>query len=284
MIHIYPKYHISNLNNLNPSRLDSNYSWISKNHLYFFNAKKAINYLIHLLQLKRDDEVCIFTSTDSNYVSTCVTATFFNYCKVSRVLTDKTKLVYIIHEFGIPHPKTKELVVIAREKKIPSAEDCAHAISSKINGEFVGNFSDFAIYSLAKHLPIDHGGLLVSNRPLPEETEYYDAGIAVDVLQMAEKYFPYLESLTHKRKENYKFLKQSLSDFSFKNYGSDIDEIVPYSLLLNTPNYMEYYSRFNNRVCEWHPIHVKDIFCIPIQPLCSENELMTIVKLLNNEK
>ena len=46
--------------------------------LFFINAKKAIHYLMEKFKLKRSDEVYISTTSDSLFVSTCVSATIFN--------------------------------------------------------------------------------------------------------------------------------------------------------------------------------------------------------------
>jgi len=55
----------------------------SKNIHYFINGKAAITYLMNKLNLKREDGVFISTTSGSNFVSTCVSATIFNHCKIS---------------------------------------------------------------------------------------------------------------------------------------------------------------------------------------------------------
>jgi hypothetical protein len=79
MIHIYPKYHLNeSFYDLPKIDLPQNYLWENKQHLFFFNAKSGIHYLVNLLGLGREDEVFISTSSDKNYVSTCVSVKSFD--------------------------------------------------------------------------------------------------------------------------------------------------------------------------------------------------------------
>ena len=61
--------------------------------VFLHDAKHGLHILANKYKLTRNDEVFISTTSESNFVSSCVTCTFFNYCKVSRVLTEKTKLI-----------------------------------------------------------------------------------------------------------------------------------------------------------------------------------------------
>ena len=65
--------------------------------------------LFRHLALRRDDEVFIATTFDYPHVPACVTCTVFNLAKPSRVLTDRTRAIFVIHEFGVPHPGTPAL-------------------------------------------------------------------------------------------------------------------------------------------------------------------------------
>lgn len=281
MIHIYPKYHLNeNFYDLQKTNLPSDYLWGKKDFLFFVNAKGGIHYLANLLNLQREDEVFISTSSDKNYVSTCVSATLFNYCKISRVLTEKTKLIYVIHEFGVPNPATENLVLEAKKRNIPLLEDCAHGIESYINGIRIGNFGDYALYSLPKHLPMENGGLLVGNN-LKESTknsEFYNEKIAQEVQENYYKFLPYLPILSQKRKENFIFLRENLKKLAvFWEYS---DDYTPYTLNFLVPNYKKMYQQLAGKTAEWLPVYIQDWFCVPTQPLMTEQEKMEIVKIL----
>ena len=124
-------------------------------------ARSAIHLLARRFGLGRSDEVLIATTSDSGFVSSCVTCTWFEHCAVSRVLSDRTRLVWIIHEFGFPHPGTSALVETARSLGIPVVEDSAHSLDSFLDGQRLGLTGDFGLYSLPKTLPVAAGGVLI---------------------------------------------------------------------------------------------------------------------------
>lgn len=107
-------------------------------------------------QIGRDDEVYITTTTDSFYVSSCVTSAIEQTCGWNRSLGSRTRAILAIHEFGFPHPRLAELRSTADKRGIPLVEDCAYAWGT----EGVGRAGDLAIYSLTKFFPLQFGGLL----------------------------------------------------------------------------------------------------------------------------
>jgi hypothetical protein len=281
MIHIYPKHHLTEaFYQLPKTELTKNWLWNDKDYLFFINAKNGIHYLVNLLGLQREDEVFISTSSDKNYVSTCVSATLFNYCKISRVLTEKTKLIYVIHEFGVPNPATENLVLEAKKRNIPLLEDCAHGIESYINGIRIGFLGDYALYSLPKHLPMENGGLLVGKH-LPKESDFYDANIAEKMQEDYNKFLPYLPYLSQKRKENFKFITENLKELPlFFEYS---DNYTPYSVNFVVSNYQKMYQELSGKVGEWLLVYIKDWFCVPTQPLMSEMERWELVCILKKQ-
>jgi dTDP-4-amino-4,6-dideoxygalactose transaminase len=56
-----------------------------------------------------------------------------------------------------------EIHSIAREFNIPVIEDAAHALGAKYNGKFIGEISEFTMFSFQaiKHLTTGDGGMLV---------------------------------------------------------------------------------------------------------------------------
>ncbi|TAK04883.1 GNAT family N-acetyltransferase [Patescibacteria group bacterium] len=107
-----------------------------------------------------EDEVCIRTTTESPYVSSCVTSAIEQTCRWSRTLTERTRAIFVIHEFGFPHPALADLRAEADTRRIPLIEDCAYAWGTA----GVGYVGDFAVYSLPKIFPVQFGGLLVGKR------------------------------------------------------------------------------------------------------------------------
>ena len=139
------------------------------------SGRKAIALVLEECKLKPADEVLIATTFDKPNVSSCVTSTVFNYCKPSRVLSDNTHAVLVIHEFGVPHPHIGKLRSLCDERQIPLIEDCAHSVDSHWpDGLLVGSVGDYVIYSLSKIFAIPCGGIVfgLAHRPKddPEET------------------------------------------------------------------------------------------------------------------
>ncbi len=106
--------------------------------------------------LGRDDTVTILTSTGNSYVSGCVTRTIQGVCRWSMKLESSTRLIVVIHDFGIPYPRMDEVL----KSGIPVLEDCAYAFASSRGGAQVGRDGKYAIFSLPKFFPINYGGVV----------------------------------------------------------------------------------------------------------------------------
>lgn len=130
------------------------------NYSTFESAKSAIRWIANHLNLQREDEVYISTTTESSFVSTCVSATLFNYCRLSRILSESTKLIFVIHEFGYPNQRLPSLIEFGRKHNIPVIEDVAHSLNSDWKGIRLGSSGDYAIHSLPKCFPTTSGGIL----------------------------------------------------------------------------------------------------------------------------
>lgn len=140
-----------------------------KPYTFFPRAMYAVFTIIKFLKnegvIKDGGNVWITTTTDSPYVSSCVSSAIEQTCPMSRELTDKTCAIFAIHEFGFPHPKLKELRKIADDRGIPLIEDCAYGW----NTAGTGTTGDYAIYSLTKEFPVQFGGYLVGKNFTHEE-------------------------------------------------------------------------------------------------------------------
>ena len=132
------------------------------------SGRKAIALILEECSLKPTDEALVVTTFNKPNVSSCVTSTIFNYCKPSRVLSNSTRAVLVIHEFGVPHPQITELRSLCDDRQIPLIEDCAHSVDSCWpDGSIVGSVGDYVIYSLPKIFPIASGGLVFGLRQRP---------------------------------------------------------------------------------------------------------------------
>lgn len=63
--------------------------------------------------------------------------------------SDRTKAIFVYHQYGFPQDMDK-ILEFAHDKKLILIEDCAHAIASYYKGKLLGSFGDFTIYSFSK--------------------------------------------------------------------------------------------------------------------------------------
>jgi hypothetical protein len=155
------------------------------------------------LELGRGDEITILTTSNETYVSTCVSVTAFNYCRIGRVPTASTRAIILIHEFGYVSDALVRSIPEWRSRGIVVIEDCAHVIGLDVEGVRVGGFGDFALFSLPKVIPAPSGGLLRTRRrlSLPPMTRDQETAKAVGICA-ADRYLGKIESLNARRLEN----------------------------------------------------------------------------------
>lgn len=138
-------------------------------YTFFPRAMYAIFTLIKWMRaegkISNDGEVWITTTTDTRYVSSCVTSAIEQTARWSRELTPKTQAIFAIHEFGFPHPRLRELRALADERGIPLIEDCAYGWGTV----GIGKTGDYTIWSLTKAFPLQFGGYLVGKAFTPQE-------------------------------------------------------------------------------------------------------------------
>lgn len=67
----------------------------------------------------------------------------------------------VIHLGGNPN-EMDAIIKFANTRGIPVIEDCAQALGAKYDERYLGNYGDFAAFSLIKNLHAPSGGLLVS--------------------------------------------------------------------------------------------------------------------------
>lgn len=191
---------------------------------YTLNGREAINIALRHYQLKKEDLVTILTTSGNFYISRCVTDEIEKFCKWSRQIEDRTKVILVNHEFGFPYKSTGKL----KELNIPIIEDCAHSFFSEDEKGEIGTTGDFCIYSFPKMFSLQIGGLLVSN---------FDAEGAnssqINIMQLR-----YIKSvLSHQitsrfqiisqRIENYNYLKEKFETTGFSERFQIEPGIVP---------------------------------------------------------
>ncbi len=243
---------------------------LGSNYIFTNLGREAINLIMKLENLKREDEVFITTTTDSSFVSTCVSGTIFNYSKISRVLTDKTKMIFVIHNFGFPHPDLLKLRELADERGIVLVEDCAFALDSyNSEGILLGSIGDYTIYSLSKTLPLPKGGILKSKKRLNLNSNR-------EIEKLAKRYIPYLREFKRRRQSNYKFLEEHLDVTPIYSYN---DSVNPFMFGFYHPNASLFYEKYED-IYQFSRTHVENEVHIPVNPfICKESYIEMIEDL-----
>ena len=200
------------------------------NWKYSLNSREAIKISLEKYHLTENDLVTILTTSENFYISSCVTLEIEAVCKWNREVLPETKLVFVNHEFGYPHPDMERLASMG----MPIIEDCCTTFFSQDEDENIGKYGDFSVYSLPKFFPIQIGGIIVSNLKNPfepttviteKETQYIENVISFHLRKESE--------LLAQRKHNFEYASKKMSSLGFSERFLKNKKIVPSVLLLN---------------------------------------------------
>ena len=151
-------------------------------HFKFTNARAAFMALLKSLSFKKNEYILLpayigWSSKEGSGVFDPVIESGlpYDFYRISRnmlidvddvcekMLSNRVKLLVLIHFFGYPDPQADCIANFARKQGILVLEDEAHALYSDLVGGICGRLGDFCIYSLHKMLPFKSGGVLVLN-------------------------------------------------------------------------------------------------------------------------
>lgn len=84
--------------------------------------------------------------------------------KIEENITEKTKAIIVVHEFGCPAQMDK-IMEIAKKYNLKVIEDAACALGTEYKGKKVGTFGDVGCFSLhpRKNITTGEGGIIVTN-------------------------------------------------------------------------------------------------------------------------
>jgi hypothetical protein len=192
--------------------------------LLTLKAREAITLALSFYHLKEDDVVTILTTSGNHYISGCVTQSIEQFCRWSHEITDKTRVIFVNHEFGYPYQNLSAL----KEYQLPIIEDRAQSfISTDENGE-IGTIGDFVIYSLPKYFPMQVGGILASshidvtslNYSLPRSASEY-------IVNRLSQGIPHISEWAISRLAHYNYLKKHLAPLGITPYFPLCSGTVP---------------------------------------------------------
>lgn len=80
--------------------------------------------------------------------------------EIEKNLTPKTRSILVSHTYGLPG-NLERIMEIAKKYELKVIEDCAHALSGKYQGKYLGNWGHASFFSLYKPFPSLRGGMVV---------------------------------------------------------------------------------------------------------------------------
>ena len=141
------------------------------------NGSAALDVALNCLNLKQDDEVILPSFT----IISCLSAVIRSGAKpvfcdvnenswnmqvsdVERCITDKTKVIIMVHTYGLPSDAIK-LRELCDKKEIILIEDTAEAHGINIEGKLAGTFGDISTFSFYanKHVTTGEGGIILTD-------------------------------------------------------------------------------------------------------------------------
>lgn len=250
------------------------------NYCLTIKGREAIKSALSFYHLDKDDEVAIFTTSGNFYVSGCVTRAIESFCNWSREVTSKTKVIFVIHEFGYPY---REMAGILKYG-LPVIEDCALSFVSQDADKRVGRYGDFAVYSFSKFFPMQIGGLLVSNKFDLKDAPYQVSQVERDVIfRTLTLHLSKIDEMIQHQIDNYHYLESHLHDLGISPFFSLEEDVCPAVYLftwhesIDYPLLKEYIQR--NGI-EASVFYGKNAFFVPCHSCLSEYQLNYIITLL----
>jgi hypothetical protein len=239
-------------------------------------GRQALALVLEHLELQRWDEVYITTTFDYPNISSCVTSTVFNYCKPARVLSEHTRAVLVIHEFGVPHPDLMSLRELADDREIPLVEDCAHTLDSWQEGALVGTVGDYVICSFPKVFPVAFGGALLGPL-LPYLPSQLDRKRIASVHDSVPPHFPLLERYSECRRKVFRELAYRFNELDWAPLFDVSDFVSPWFFPVQTARWQECLEVAPQMGVECALWHGSNVVVFPCHQFLSNADISRIV-------
>lgn len=222
--------HLSNSMNIDSCVLDNYLSErFEEKFTYTLNGREAINIALRSYDLDKSDLVTILTTSQSFYISGCVTKEIEKFCNWNRAIVPETKIIFVNHEFGYIYPDMDYLVSLG----LPIIEDCCTTFFSQDAAGKVGKYGDFAVYSFPKFFPVQIGGMLVSNEGKTlNGIPSIEANTKIHLQRVLGHCILMLDELLYKRKTNFDYGLEQFSQLGFSERFEKQFLTVPSAMML----------------------------------------------------
>ena len=149
----------------------------SNNAFSLMSAAHALDISANLIEIEEGDEVIIPAHTYCatalafarkgaviKWADICPKSLTVSLDSISKLITDKTKAIAVVHLYGLICPEILEIVDLAKQKNIFLIEDCAQSLGAKFKGKHCGTFGDigcFSFHSQKNLTTLGEGGMIV---------------------------------------------------------------------------------------------------------------------------
>lgn len=257
----------------------------------FLKARNTIYAVLKSFDLSKEDMVTIFTTSGNFYISSCVTKEIEKVCKWSREISEKTKVIFINHEFGYSMDVADYNKILELKKQnstLKIVEDCAHTFFS--NSNVIGSYADYVIYSLPKSFPMQIGSILVSNsHNLENEFSDYELSSIYEnyILSCLSRYVQNIDNYKNKQIQNYEYLNMKLQPMGIRPFFRNVligkADTVPSVFLFSWYDKIDYskLKKFmQSNGVESSVFYGQNAFFIPCNYALTKDELDYMVALL----
>jgi hypothetical protein len=287
---IYPCFFLSPFTNnelLKNNHLERSqiiYSYLSNrfNHMDYkltISGRHSISLGLNELKPDPDSYVTIITTSQSGYVSKCVTDEISKLCKWNREISEETSVIFLIHEFGYPINNLQDYL----KYNLPIIEDCAYLFHSNNKNNEIGNVGDYIIYSFPKFFPVQIGGILASNKSLP--TVEMPGQVLSYIENTISHYLPDIDLIATQRLHNYKYYLDKLAGLPFIPRFNLEDGAIPGVFLfkINLETDLEAMKKyFTEMGVQCSVFYGENAFFLPIHQNINEEHIDFFITLLKN--
>ncbi|MCL1938262.1 MAG: DegT/DnrJ/EryC1/StrS family aminotransferase [Candidatus Azobacteroides sp.] len=248
--------------------------------LCFETGRSALSYALSHYKLSENDEVCIMTTSQNRYISSCVTKEIEKFCQWSRQLSEKTKVILVNHEFGTAYKSMDKVLKL----NLPIIEDLAMSLFSTDDNQQTGNYGDFTIYSLPKFFPLQWGGIVKINMPDYEKKSInFNPHLSTDLQRLLSFYLKEGENIKQRRKHHNALFQHYLSCLDFKSRFEYNDNETPSVYMCSTPpsvNLEGLKVFLQQNGVEASVFYGESAFFVPVHQNLNEEDILFIVSLI----
>ncbi|PRY53673.1 DegT/DnrJ/EryC1/StrS aminotransferase family protein [Arcticibacter pallidicorallinus] len=245
----------------------------------FSSGKMAVDFAVGSYKLTAKDNVAIFTASDGEYISSCVTSIIDKYCTWTREITSNTKVILVIHDFGLVYKNMDFLKTFG----LPIIEDRAMSLLSNNAEMKIGTYGDYTVYSVPKFFPIQYGGILQFNSDFTADDRDPLTEWESDLFKLICFYSKGIADQTEKRRRNYRLFEHLFEEIGILPRLKFSKREVPSVFMFTLPTFIDKIrlkTFLQHNGVEASLFYPENTAFIPVHQNLSEYDILFIFKLI----